>query len=209
MELILKYFPQIRKEQYTAFERLAPLYQYWNSRINVISRRDIDNLYLHHILYSLSIAKVVSFKPGTRICDAGTGGGFPGIPLAVLFPEVSFHLVDSIGKKIKVVQSVIDEIGLLNVTAEQNRIEELKTGFDFIISRAVTSLPTLVRWVHKKILPVSLNEYPNGIFYLKGAESEREPERLAYRGEVIPVSRFFSEDYFDTKVIVYIDLSLT
>src|SRR5690554_3693040 len=168
MEIIKKYFTGLSENQITAFGSLQPLYIEWNSQINVISRKDIEALYERHVLHSLAIAKFIRFTPGTRILDVGTGGGFPGIPLAILFPEVKFHLVDSIGKKIKVVKAVAENLGLENVTAEQVRAEQIRQKFHFVVSRAVTRLPEFVSWVNKLVARDQQNAIPNGILYLKG-----------------------------------------
>ncbi len=172
--LILKYFNDLSDRQIEQFTQLKELYDYWNQRINVISRKDMDNFYLHHVLHSLAIAKVVSFKAYTEIMDAGTGGGFPGIPLAILFPEAKFYLVDSIGKKIKVVNEVTSSLGIKNVEAHQLRMEQVKLNFDFVISRAVTSLPLFMKWTSYKFHGKSFNAIPNGILYLKGGDVQSE-----------------------------------
>ena len=174
MEIIQKYFSGLTENQVSAFQRLKPLYTDWNSKINVISRKDIDALYERHVLHSLSIAKFIRFTAGTKILDVGTGGGFPGIPLAIFFPEVKFHLVDSIGKKIKVVNAVAEGLGLDNVVAEQIRAEQLKGSYDFIVSRAVTGLPEFAGWVQKNISQKHQNAIPNGILFLKGGNIDSE-----------------------------------
>lgn len=204
MEIILKYFSEITEKQKEQFAQLLPLYTDWNSKINVISRKDMDQFYVHHVLPSLSIAKVVQFKKGTTILDAGTGGGFPGIPLAILFPEVKFHLVDSIGKKITVVNEVASTLELSNVSAEKARVEEMDNKFDFVISRAVTALPQFTKWVFPLILKKQINSLPNGILYIKGGDMEDEISQLKNRNKIYPVNQFFEESYFDTKKVVHI-----
>ena len=184
-----------------------PFYQEWNAKINVISRKDIDNLYLNHVLHSLGIAKVVSFKPGTSVLDVGTGGGFPGIPLAILFPETQFHLVDSIGKKISVVKNVAEGIGLKNIRAEQIRAEQIKGEYDFIVSRAVTRLKEFYGWVHRKVKKESRHTLFNGILYLKGGDLEQELAELKKPHQIIDLSQYFQEEYFQTKKVVYVPLS--
>lgn len=185
-------------------ERLGSLYRMWNERINVISRKDIDELYLHHVLHSLSIGRFIAFRPGTRILDAGTGGGFPGIPLAIFFPEAEFTLVDSIAKKITVVEAVTRELGLTNVRPVRGRVEQMQEKFDFIISRAVTSLPEFYRWVRSLILPGGFNTIPNGIIYLKGGDLAAEIEPFREKARVVNVSGYFEEPYFETKKIIFI-----
>ncbi len=207
MQLIRKYFPDISKKQQEQFASLGNLYNYWNSKINVISRRDISKLYMHHILHSLSIAKVLTFKPGTFILDAGTGGGFPGIPLSILFPHAHFLLADSIAKKIKVVNAVIKETGLPNCETKCSRVEMIDSKFDFVLSRAVTGLPQLILWIRKKILNRSLNILNNGILSLKGGNPEEELKNLEYDYQFFNIDSFFSEDYFRTKKIIHIDLT--
>lgn len=204
MELITKYFPHLSDIQVKQFAQLDELYRFWNSQINLISRKDIDNLYLHHILHSLSLAKVITFNPGSRIMDVGTGGGFPGIPLAIMFPEVQFHLVDSIGKKIKVVNEVATALGLENVTAEQIRVELIKDKFDFIVSRAVTTLPEFHSWVQGKFSKQKKHKVSNGIFYLKGGDLTNEIEPFKKSVTIFPISDYFSEEFFVTKKIIYL-----
>ena len=207
METLRKYFTGLSDTQWEQLRMLRPLYEEWNAKINVISRKDIDNLYTNHVLHSLSIAKLVSFQAGSRILDVGTGGGFPGIPLAILFPEASFELVDSIGKKIKVVQAVTEALGLHNVTAEQARVESMKGKYDFIVSRAVTDLPTFYQWVRKKALAVSRHPIANGILYLKGGNLEKELKNLPVKTYYeYPVSCWFSEPCFKEKEIIHIPL---
>lgn len=205
MELIRKYFPDLSDDQISKFEKLEELYKDWNLKINVVSRKDIDEIYLRHVLHSLGIAKVQEFKPGSKILDVGTGGGFPGIPLAILFPETTFHLVDSIGKKIKVVEEVSEGLGLENVKTFNQRVEELSGNYDFIVSRAVAIMPTFVRWVKGKIAKDSQHDRRNGILYLKGGDLSEELKD--YRtAEIFELSNFFEEDFFDTKKVVYLPM---
>lgn len=204
VDLILKYFPELTAEQKERFAALEGLYSDWNAKINVISRQDIDSLYEKHILHSLGIAKIVQFKPGTEILDVGTGGGFPGIPLAILYPLADFHLVDSIGKKIKVVQEVADALGLKNVKAEQVRVEQLKTTYDFVVSRAVTRLKPFLGWVRYKIHKAGNNDRPNGVLYLKGGDLAEELAEVPDRYRVYDLSDYFDEPFFETKKVIYI-----
>jgi 16S rRNA (guanine527-N7)-methyltransferase len=204
-DIIFRYFPQLSDRQREQFMRLGPLYREWNEKINVISRRDIENLYVHHVLHSLGIAKVVAFRPGAQVLDVGTGGGFPGIPLAILFPEAHFHLVDSIGKKITVVQALAHALGLTNVTAEKARAEELKGSYDFIVSRAVTRLKEFTGWVRGRIRKESVHELPNGILYLKGGDLADELGELKKPCRLFSLSGFFAEEFFETKKIVYVE----
>ncbi len=204
MEIILKYFPDLTPAQKRQFAQLDQLYRFWNEKINVISRKDIEHLFERHVLHSLALAKVISFQPKTNILDVGTGGGFPGIPLAILFPECKFHLVDSIGKKINVVKEITRETGLQNLTAEQERAEKLTSKFDFIVSRAVTTMPLFIKWVQNKINKDSRNTFRNGILALKGGNLDPEIKSLRKYSEVYPISNFFEEEFFDTKKVVYI-----
>lgn len=205
VDIIYKYFPKLSEKQKQQFAQLAEVYPFWNSQINVISRKDIDSLYLHHVLHSLGIAKFMTeFTPGTRILDVGTGGGFPGIPLAILFPEVQFHLVDSIGKKIKVVREVAQAIGLENVEAYHIRAEQLDYKYDFIVSRAVTQLGEFASWVQNKVEKQDKNGIPNGILYLKGGDLRSEIKESRLKAELHPLSAYFKEDFFDTKYLVYV-----
>ncbi len=200
--LILKYFPEITDEQKQQFEKLEQLYTEWNEKINVISRKDMDGLYEKHILHSLGIAKVMPFADGTKVLDVGTGGGFPGIPLAILFPEVSFTLIDSIGKKIKVVEAVSEGLGLKNVTAVHGRAEKLKEKFHFVVSRAVTQMPEFLRWLKGKFEKEQFNEKHNGVLYLKGGDLAEELAGL--RCEIFQLKNYFEEEFFDTKKVVYL-----
>ena len=202
VSLILKYFPEITNEQKQQFEKLEQLYTEWNEKINVISRKDMDGLYEKHILHSLGIAKVMPFADGTKVLDIGTGGGFPGIPLAILFPEVSFTLIDSIGKKIKVVEAVSEGLGLKNVTAVHGRAEKLKEKFHFVVSRAVTQMPEFLRWLKGKFEKEQFNEKYNGVLYLKGGDLAEELAGL--RCEIFQLKNYFEEEFFDTKKVVYL-----
>lgn len=204
MEVILKYFPNISDKQKEQFAALYDLYSDWNSKINVISRKDIENLYTHHVLHSLAIAKLIQFKDGTNIMDVGTGGGFPGIPLAILFPKCNFLLVDSIGKKIKVATEVASAIGLTNVQFRHCRAEEEKGKFDFVVSRAVMPLPDLVKIIKKNISKEQRNGLPNGLICLKGGNLEAEMKPFKKTAEADDLSMFFDEEYFDTKKIIYV-----
>lgn len=204
MDVITKYFKDLSDSQINSFNRLDELYRQWNEAINVISRKDIDNLYIHHVLHSLAIAKIIKFAPGTSIIDVGTGGGFPGIPLAIMFPEVNFHLVDSIGKKIKVVNEVSKSLGLENVTATQNRIEEITFKYDFVVSRAVTSLPQFVALTKKNITKRSINPLHNGILYLKGGDMHDEIRETGTKNMIYPLFKMFEEPFFDTKYLVHL-----
>lgn len=202
-ELILSYFPNLSETQITQFERLQELYEDWNSKINVISRKDMDQFYIHHVLHSLGIAKVMAFQPDTKVLDIGTGGGFPGIPLAILFPETHFHLVDSIGKKISVVKDVAKQLKLSNVEAQQARAEELVRKYDFVISRAVTQMVNFYPWVKGKIKKEDFNEFQNGILYLKGGDVDEEMEALDKSYVVYHLEDYFKEEFFQTKKVVY------
>ena len=204
MEILLKYFPDLTDKQKEQFAALFDLYSDWNSKINVISRKDIDNLYTHHILHSLAIAKLIQFAGGTHILDVGTGGGFPGIPLAILFPECRFALVDSIGKKIRVATEVANAIGLKNIELKHARAEEIKDKFDFVVSRAVMPLPDLVKIIRKNIAKESKNALPNGLICLKGGNLEGELKPFKKTAEADDLSMFFEEEYFQTKKIVYV-----
>lgn len=204
-EIIFKYFPELTQEQKERFVELGKLYVYWNARINVISRKDISNFYLHHVLHSLAIAKVVRFKNFTGVMDAGTGGGFPGIPLAILFPDVSFYLVDSTGKKIKVVNEVVSGLSLKNVEAVQVRMEQVDRSFDFIVSRAVAALPDIVKWTGYKFHRKSFNAISNGILYLKGGDLKAELRLVkGFKKKVYDLKDFFDNPYFETKKLVHL-----
>lgn len=206
VEIIEHYFPGLTTHQREQFKMLGPLYKEWNDKINVISRKDIENLYVNHVLHSLGIAKIVSFNPAASILDVGTGGGFPGIPLAILFPEVNFHLVDSIGKKITVVKHVAEGLGLNNVIAQQVRGEEIKAKYDFIISRAVTRMKEFYGWVHQKSKNESTHSIDNGILYLKGGDLDEELDELKKPYALYPLSDYFKEEFFETKKVVFIPL---
>lgn len=204
MDLILKYFPDLTEEQKRQFAALYDLYLDWNSKINVISRKDIENLYEHHVLHSLGIAKVIRFRPGTQIMDLGTGGGFPGIPLAILFPEVYFHLVDSIGKKVRVASEIANSIGLKNVTFRHARAEEEKGKFDFVVSRAVMPLTDLLKIIRKNISSKQQNALPNGLICLKGGELGNETMPVKNKTTLWDLKEFFEEEFFETKKVVYV-----
>jgi 16S rRNA (guanine527-N7)-methyltransferase len=206
MELILKYFPELTTDQLEKFRQLEKLYLEWNSRINVISRKDMEHFYERHVLHSLGIAKVIKFLPGALVVDVGTGGGFPGIPLAILFQETKFLLVDSIGKKIKVVQEVAEAAGISNVEAIKARAEDVKGKFDFVVSRAVTALPEFIKWVENKIKRESRNTIQNGILYLKGGDLDAELATLQNKCQVFSLSDYFEEDFFETKKVVHVSL---
>ena len=205
MKLIQQYFPDLTEDQILQFEKLEDLYKDWNLKINVVSRKDIDELYLRHVLHSLGIAKVIRFKPNSKILDVGTGGGFPGIPLAILYPECQFHLVDSIAKKIKVVNEVVGGLGLTNVKTTHSRVEEINGQFDFIVSRAVAAMPTFVHWVKGKIAKSQKHELKNGILYLKGGDLTEE--LLPYTTATIHnLEDYFKEEFFETKKLVHLPL---
>ncbi len=206
MDIILKYFPQLTERQREQFAALLPLYDDWNSKINVISRKDMEHFYEHHVLHSLAIAKVVTFKPMAEVLDVGTGGGFPGIPLAILFPDARFTLVDSIGKKIKVVTDVAGQLGLTNVRALQARAESLDGEFDFVVSRAVTTLTEFVPWVKDKVSDIQYHNLRNGILYLKGGDLEAELRPFHRKVRTWDISDFFDEEYFETKKIIHLPL---
>lgn len=205
-DIIQHYFPNLNSTQKSQFELLYDLYSDWNEKINVISRKDIENLYINHVLHSLGIAKIQTFNPGSVVLDVGTGGGFPGIPLAILFPETTFHLVDSIGKKITVVNEVTKGIGLKNVQAEQARAEQLKGEYDFIVSRAVTRIKEFYQWIHRKTKKTSTHERDNGILYLKGGDLEEELNELKKPYQLYNLSDYFTEDFFETKKVVFVPL---
>lgn len=204
IQLITKYFPDLSEKQIDQFNQLIPLYKEWNEKINVISRKDTDNFVERHILHSLAIAKVMRFTPGSEILDIGTGGGFPGIPLAIMFPECQFHLVDSIGKKIKVVQVVIEELNLPNVTAEHARAEKVKGQYDFIVSRAVTAMPKFLNWTKGKFKKENRNDLQNGILYLKGGDLKEEMAPVKKAIQYFEIKEYYSEEFFSTKKVVYV-----
>ena len=202
----LDYFPQLTKDQIKDLSALLPIYQYWNSQINVISRKDMDSFFIHHVLHALSIAKVQEFQPGSTILDVGTGGGFPGIPLAIMFPEVIFHLIDSIGKKIKVVSAVKKELGLKNVESYYDRMENFDHKVDFIVCRAVAPLEILMGWVENKVSNQHKNDIKNGFICLKGGDLKEELHGYP-QAKVFSLSDFFSESFFETKKIVYLPIA--
>lgn len=205
MTILQQYFPDLSKKQLNQYSQLEELYRDWNSKINVVSRKDIEELYLRHVLHSLGIAKVISFKPKSKVLDVGTGGGFPGIPLAILFPETKFHLVDSIGKKLKVVDGIAEALGLTNIKTTHGRAEDIKGEFDFIVSRAVTVMPTFVSWVKDKIRKQQLHELKNGILYLKGGDLTEELQ--VYRNVTLyNLSDYFKEEFFETKKVVHLPI---
>lgn len=206
MDIILKYFPNLTERQKEQFAALPDLYGDWNSKINVISRKDMDNFMEHHVLHSLAIAKVLQFKTMAEVMDLGTGGGFPGIPLAIMFPDANFYLVDSIGKKIKVVQSVAESLQLKNVKAEQIRAEQVDRDFDFIVSRAVTDLSQFVGWVRGKMSDIHYHKLRNGIIYLKGGDLTEEIAPFKKKVHLYDISDFFEEEYFETKKVIYMPM---
>ncbi|SFF93809.1 16S rRNA (guanine527-N7)-methyltransferase [Prevotella sp. KH2C16] len=204
MQIIDKYFPNLTDVQKQQFEQLGTLYGDWNSKINVISRKDIDNLYEHHVLHSLAIAEAIRFKAGTRVLDIGTGGGFPGIPLAIMFPDCQFKLIDGTGKKVRVAQEVANAIGLKNVVAEHLRGEDEKEKFDFVVSRAVMPLPDLIKMVCKNISKEQRNALPNGIITLKGGNLDDELKSFRKIADVMPIAEWFDEEWFKEKNVIYI-----
>jgi 16S rRNA (guanine527-N7)-methyltransferase len=204
MELIQRYFPNLSDLQYKQLKALGELYSDWNAKINVISRKDMEHFYERHVLHSLAIAKVIQFKPDTQILDVGTGGGFPGVPLAILFPEVSFHLVDSIGKKIKVVQEVSNALELTNLSAEHARAEQVSGQFDFVVSRAVTRLTEFYPWVQNKFNKKSFNDLDNGILYLKGVDLMEEFDQLKKPYQLFSLKEYYSEEWFESKGLVFV-----
>ena len=206
MDLILKYFPELNERQKEQFAALPELYGDWNSKINVISRKDMDNFVEHHVLHSLAIAKIIQFKTMAEVMDLGTGGGFPGIPLAIMFPDANFYLVDSIGKKIKVVQNVAESLQLKNVKAEQIRAEQVTKDFDFIVSRAVTDLSQFVGWVRGKISDIHYHKLRNGIIYLKGGDLTEEIAPFKKKVRLFDISDFYEEEYFETKKVIYMPM---
>lgn len=207
VDLIYAYFPELTAKQKEQFAQLKDLYEFWNNQINVISRKDMDSFYERHVLHSLAIAKVITFKKGTSILDIGTGGGFPGIPLAILFPDTQFHLVDSIGKKIKVVKEVALALGLTNVKASHERAENIKEKFDFIVSRAVTAMPEFLRWTKNKFNKENKNYLKNGILYLKGGDLTEEMKPVKEKINYHPIPKYFNEEFFETKKVVYLKMN--
>lgn len=203
-QFVFDHFPDLSEEQKEQIAALQPLYESWNAQINVISRKDMEHFYARHVLHSLAIAKVISFKPGTRILDVGTGGGFPGIPLAILFPDSKFHLVDSIGKKIKVVEDVVEQLSLKNVRATKARAESLNQSYHFVVNRAVAAMPKLIGWVRKSIDGQNFNDLPNGILSLKGGDLEEELQRAKGQVRTFCIADYFSDPFFETKKVVYI-----
>lgn len=206
MDKILRYFPNLTEKQKEQFAALYDLYTDWNSKINVISRKDIGNLYEHHVLHSLAIAKYITFKPGTTVMDMGCGGGFPGVPLAIMFPQVQFHLVDSIGKKVRVAGEIASAIGLENVRTSHSRAEEIKEKYSFIVSRAVMQLPDLVKICRKNVSKEQNNVLPNGIICLKGGDMNAETQPFRNSCEIVSVSDYFGEEYFKDKKVVYVQI---
>ena len=204
MDLILKYFPKLTERQREQYAALLPLYEDWNAKINVISRKDMGNFYEHHVLHSLAIAKVMQFKTMAEVLDVGTGGGFPGIPLAIMFPDANFYLIDSVGKKIKVVQDVVQQLGLKNVRAEQIRAEQVDGDFDFIVSRAVTTLSEFTGWVKGKVSDSHYHKLRNGILYLKGGDLTEELAPFRKKVRTWDISDFFEEEFFETKKVIYL-----
>ena len=205
MQLIQKYFKDLSPLQIQQFSQLQELYKDWNLKINVVSRKDIDELYVRHVLHSLGIAKIIEFKSGSKVMDVGTGGGFPGLPLAILFPETQFHLVDSIGKKIKVVNEVAQGLGLQNVKTTHGRVEDVKDTYDFIVSRAVAQMETFVRWTRGRIAKKQQHELKNGILYLKGGDLTEELKKYT-SAKIYDLSRYFEEDFYDTKKVVHLGM---
>lgn len=204
MEIITKYFADLSDQQIKQFGQLGSLYDEWNNKINVVSRKDIEQLYERHVLHSLAIARFIQFKPGTRVLDVGTGGGFPGIPLAIFFPETTFLLVDSIGKKIKVVNEIANALNLQNIKAEHIRVEEVTQKFDFVVSRAVTAFPRFVSMVQSKVSKQYNNDIPNGIIYLKGGDFEEEISSFGQQVKVYNLQNYFQEEFFETKRLIHL-----
>ena len=204
--IVLKYFSKLDDTQRQRFDQLSSLYAFWNAQINVISRKDMDAFMERHVLHSLGIAKIMDFEAGTKVLDVGTGGGFPGIPLAILFPEVDFLLIDSIGKKIKVVQAVIEDLGLTNVRAKHQRVERITEQFDFVISRAVTRMPIFLKWIDTRFSSCCKNELPNGVLYLKGGDLSKEMKEVKRYSRSFNLSKYFEEDFFETKKVVYVQM---
>lgn len=206
VDIIKKYFKSLTNEQVKQFEQLGELYPEWNEKINVISRKDIENLYVNHIIHSLGIAKFTDFKAGSKVLDMGTGGGLPGIPLAIMFPEVHFHLVDRIGKKIKVAQDIADRLGLKNVTTQHGDVKEVKGVFDFVVSRAVMNLDDLVGFVRRSVSRTCINSLPNGLICLKGGDLQAEVKKYKKLAMIADLKDYFEEEFFDTKKVVYVQL---
>lgn len=206
-EKLLKYFPQLSQYQLEQYELLAKEFLSWNEKINLISRKDTDNIFEHHILHSLAIAKVCKFKPQCEIMDIGTGGGFPGLPLAIMFPETKFYLVDSIGKKIKVVQALVEALGLKNVEAEQIRAENVNRQFDFIVSRAVTYLPDFMQWTKGKISKIQYHDLANGVLYLKGGDLTEELSTIKNKYKIYDIDQYFEEEFFETKKVIHVKIA--
>ena len=200
LSILFHYFDDLSTKQQEQFKKIGDIYKIWNTKLNLISRKDIDQLYLKHVLYSLSIAQIIDFCPGTKVLDVGTGGGFPGIPLAIKLPQVQFHLIDSIGKKVKAVQCIAQELGLTNVSITQTRAENVKEQYDFILGRAVTNLPTFYHWVQENIAQATRNRVPNGILYLKGDE----PISMPFQHHIYPIKHLFDEPFFRTKQLVHL-----
>lgn len=206
MQTIKKYFPNLSEKQIEQYEALYDLYYDWNNKINVISRKDIENLYLHHVLHSLAIAKVIKFREGTTIMDMGCGGGFPGIPLAIMFPEAQFHLVDSIGKKVRVATEIANAIGLTNVKASHSRVQDIKEKYNFVVSRAVMQLPELIKICRKNISNEQINSLPNGVICLKGGDMNAETQPFKNCVEITELETFFDEEFFKDKKVVYVPI---
>ncbi|MDA9898229.1 16S rRNA (guanine(527)-N(7))-methyltransferase RsmG [Flavobacteriales bacterium] len=204
--IISSYFPNLSEDQQKQFVALTDVYSYWNAQINVVSRKDMGDFLERHVLHSLAIAKVMPFQSGTKVLDVGTGGGFPGIPLAILFPEVDFYLVDSIGKKIKVVREVVNALGLKNVRSAHERAENINEQFDFVVSRAVTRMPVFLKWIEGKFLLQCNNNFPNGVLYLKGGDLTEEMSQVNYHHNSFDLSDFYAEDFFETKKVVYVQI---
>lgn len=206
MEIITKYFPNLTEKQQEQFKALYELYYDWNNKINVISRKDIENLYMHHVLHSLGIAKIINFRPGTTVMDMGCGGGFPGVPLAILFPEVQFHLVDSIGKKIRVATEISNAIGLSNIRATHSRAQDIKEKYHFVVSRAVMQLPELIKICRKNISKEQINVLPNGVICLKGGDIQAEVQPYKNVVDITPLENIFKEEFFKDKKVVYVPI---
>ena len=204
--IIFRHFPDLTDIQKKQFSALSDLYEFWNAQINVVSRKDMNDFLERHVLHSLGIAKIMKFEEGTKVLDVGTGGGFPGIPLAILFPKVDFFLVDSIGKKIKVVRAVAEELGLKNVRTAHERAENINEKFDFVVSRAVTRMPAFLKWVEDKFSLDCNNTFPNGVFYLKGGDLREEMSQVSYHYNSFNLSDYFSQDFFETKKVVYVQM---